>query len=365
MKNISFIYSFCLLFLASSDCIFARSIHRPEKTYGAYITVNCSNRDEALKWNSIKALQASEKRCSAQAAAGKLESKFLKLEPLKNKFNPTSFYNNILPRNQAILYRNEKGTVQGEALQQLAEELIAELQQGKKHFKHFNVLTKNYFSFKNQSGLIILKYKDYPFVLKVFVEHANTLVEPFSKSFEAGCMFMMGGNMRHLTGFTRIDNLHDAKAAIIKDPEYRQYIDFPRKWFLLPTQENWLEIDWHNKQKNSVTHIRFPSVYCIVADYIEMDKHKHHKYKSWLNKKTMEIVNYLHYIIDPHEGNFLFEKGSNKIVIIDTEHFPTMVGLKKEMHATNYFSWFLEMGTNFFKTYFLQSKKDQINSQDS
>ena len=82
------------------------------------------------------------------------------------------------------------------------------------------------------------------------------------------------------------------------------------------------------------------------------------------NKKTMEIVNYLHYIIDPHEGNFLFEKGSNKVVIIDTEHFPTMIGLKKEMHATNYFSWYLEMGINFMKNHFFQTKKDLIIAQN-
>lgn len=364
MNIISCLYTLCLLLFASFNCIFARSIHRPEPQHIASITVR-ENCDEALKWKSIKeTLESSEKMCREKVASGNLTSRFLKCEPLKNKFNPVSFYDNILPANQTILYRNEQGTVQSETLQKLAETLIKELQEGKKSFKHFIVLKKNYFNFKNQSGLLILKYKDYPFVIKVFVEHANTLVQPFSKSFEAGVMFMMGGNMRHLTGFTRIDNLHDAKAAILKDPEYRQYIDFPRKWFLLPTEENWLEIDWHNKSKNTITHIRFPSVYCIVADYIEMDKHKHHKYKSWLNKKTMEIVNYLHYIIDPHEGNFLFEKGTNKIVIIDTEHFPTMIGLKKEMHATNYFSWYVEMGVNFMKNHFFQTKKDLIKSQN-
>ncbi len=362
MKTISFIYTLCLFLLASSDCIIARSVHRPEPNHIASIKVYFSNCTEALKWKSVKALQNSKKFCDV--IYGELESRFLKLEPLKNKFNATSFYNNLLPRKEVILYRNEKGTVQGEVLQQLAEGLIKELQDGKKSFKHFTVLRTKYFNFKNQSGLLILKYKDYPFVLKIFVEHANTLVEPFSKSFHAGVMFMMGGNMRHLTGFTRIDNLYDAKAAIIKDPEYRQYIDFPRKWFILPTEENWLEIDWHNKQKNSITHIRFPSVYCIVADYIEIDKHKHQKYASWLNKKTMEIVNYLHYIIDPNEGNFLFEKGTNKIVIIDTEHFPTMIGLKKEMHATNYFSWYIEMMVNFIKNHFLQTKQDLIRSQN-
>jgi len=364
MKKISSIYKLCLVLLTSFHLTLGRSIHRPTKNYGAYITVSCSNCHEALKWKSINEAGFSNKRCPVASAEGKLESKFLKLEPLKNKFNASSFYKNLLPKDGALEFRNGKGTVQTATLQKFAEELIEELQQNKKHFTHFTVLKKNYYSFKNQSGLLILKYKDYPFVLKVFVEHAHTLVQPFSKSLEAGCMFVLGGNMRHLSGFTRIDNLLDAHLAIIKDPEYRQYIDFPRKWFLLPNQENWLEVAWHNKHKNTITHMKFPSVYCIVADYIEMDKHKHHKYRSWLNKKTMEIVNYLHYIIDPHEGNFLFEKNTNKIVIIDTEHFPTMVGLKKEMHATNYFAWYLELMANFIRTHFLQSKQDQINSQD-
>jgi hypothetical protein len=353
----------CNIAFLFSNPIQARSVHRPEKNYGAYITVKPTNIEKCNDWVSVQKIQKYPKEY-ALVEEGFLESKYLQFDPLINRFNKKRFYEHMLPK-QILAFRNGKGFVDTEILQKKADHLIKELQSGKKkHFKDFSMLTYKDFNFKTQSGMLILKYKDYPFVLKLFIEHPHTIVQPFSKSFQTACQFVLGGNLKHLTGFTRIDNLLDARAALKKDPEYSVLIDFPRKWYYLPTDENWLKVTWHNKHKKSTTTVKFPSVYGLIADFIEVDKDKEKKYKALLRQKTMEVVNYLHYIIDAHEGNFIFEKNSDKIVIIDTEHFPTLTGLKKEMKATSYLGWYTELMNNFVKTHFLQNKQTQIKAQN-
>ncbi len=169
--------------------------------------------------------------------------------------------------------------------------------------------------------------------------------------------------MRHLSGFTRIHNLETARKALAKDPEYRYYLDFPRKWYWIPKTQPYLTIDWHDQHHNHHETIKLPGIYGIVCDYIETDTKIQHQEIHTLRQISIDVGNYLHNIIDSHVDNFVPEKNSNKIVIIDTEHFPTMVGLDKEMSANGYIQWWIELGGKYVKTAFLRTKQKRIQDQ--
>ena len=61
--------------------------------------------------------------------------------------------------------------------------------------------------------------------------------------------------------------------------------------------------------------------------------------------------------MDAHVDNLLLEKETGKIVVIDTEHFPTMVGLKEPITFDTYSSWYLQLSGKCFKDNFLRDKQ--------
>ena len=92
-----------------------------------------------------------------------------------------------------------------------------------------------------------------------------------------------------------------------------------------------------------------PSIYCIIADAIDSQKllscfNAHEQER----KLIMDLFNYLDMRIDPNFDNFMVEKNTNKIIIIDTEHWPTLIGLTYKPVINNYFSIFFLI-SHFFK----------------
>ena len=77
-----------------------------------------------------------------------------------------------------------------------------------------------------------------------------------------------------------------------------------------------------------------------------------------LKKMSIEISNYLNFLLDPHEGNAI-EKDTDKIVIIDTEHFPTMMGIKTKMQARNYINWLMQLSGQYIKAKFGRNKEER------
>jgi hypothetical protein len=59
----------------------------------------------------------------------------------------------------------------------------------------------------------------------------------------------------------------------------------------------------------------------------------------------------------------MIENNTNKIVIIDTEHFPTTVGIKEKVYFNNYFEWFSFLAGKCAKDWFFRSKKDRYLAQ--
>lgn len=291
-----------------------------------------------------------------------LKNSHLEEHALFTKFDHDYFMEHLLPK-EFIYYRNNQDkSVLGSELDKLIEHLLTELNEHKTKFKHFKVLKNQDFNHKTISGLLIVKFKKYPFVLKLFIETPETFVKPFSKGWQPCCFFLMGGGInRYLSGFTRIKNLEAIKNQISNHPEWSDKLDVPRKWFWIPAQNRWFELHSKNIGKEDRC-LKLPSIYGIIADAINTRKNF-----SLLNKENrklaLELSFFLGSRIDPHIDNFMLEIETGKLIIVDTEHFPTMVGLKKPIYFRNYTSWYTQLSWKFFKDKFCRYKKLRRENQ--
>ena len=286
-----------------------------------------------------------------------LKDSYLELYPLFSKFDRDYFMNHLIPDEPISYRRDPKKTVDGKELKKQVEVFIKELKRHKKEFKHFKTLKSADYNFRTVSGLIIVKFQDYPFVLKFFIKTPESFSKPLTEGFHPRCFFRMGGGInRHLSGFTRIRNIEEIRNRI-KDNEYwEDRIDTPRKWFLLPEEPRWIELRGKNigPHKEEVTEL--PATYGIIADAIETDKH-FSIFNAVDRESSLQFAQYLESRIDAHVDNFMIEKGSLKMVLIDTEHFPTMVGLKEPLKYDNYSQWYLALSCKCFKDNFFRTKK--------
>ncbi len=286
----------------------------------------------------------------------------LELHPIFSKFDREYFMDHLLP-NEALVYRRTDTTVLGAHLKKLANEVIIELTQQKTDFKHFKVLKSDDFNFRKVTGLIIFKYKEHPFVLKLFIKTPETFVKPFSEGLYPRFFFRMGGGInRHLSGFTRIRNLEEIKKKVDEDPYWADIIDVPRKWFWLPDKPRWISITSKHIGPLSENHTEIPATYGIIADEIVSDKTF-----SLLNKIDRDtVLEFAHYVgnrVDAHVENFMIEKDSGKMVIIDTEHFPTMIGLKEPLEFEVYSEWYVKLSIKCLRDTFLRDKQTRRSLQ--
>jgi len=342
---------YLLLFLLTitTKSIKPRNPRRNNDSSIPMITVSSTNSHLDKTWASRKS------KYSPNKPEYRLKSSFLRLKPIKYGFDEQFFQKNYLPSDSFIEYRNNSGIVSTTTLSNLANELVEEIKVGQKVFTHFKILKNKDFNYKTLSGLLILKYKDYPFVIKISIEHPHTIVQPFSKSLEADGMFIIGGNIRHLSNFTRISNLHRIKKILCYNPFYLFLIDFPRKWYWKPKKSSNLNIVWecNNEQETII----LPTIYATISDFIETEPYQP---QTELNKLSMKIATDVGFLIDPHAGNIVIEKGSRKYVLIDTEDFRLMVGLNKSMNSKKYIGWYIELICNYLKTYCCRTKKERL-----
>lgn len=339
-----------------------RSVHRPKENWMPRIEVNMRQSTRTSK-NSLY--------------ASHMEASVLK------KFDWDFLKTKLLPP-AMISHRNHpEEYTSGKVLDDEINNLLDEIKDKKKEYRDFVVLKKLDFNRKWGVGLIVFKFKKYPFVLKLFIEKPETFVNPCSKGFQPYFFFFMGGGInRHLMGFTRIKNLEIIREAIKNDPRWSQIIDTPRKWFWLPREPEWLNVTAYNLNGVQEQSIEIPAVYAIVADWIKSTRNLSLRSKKsrTLGIKLSRIVGNR---IDPHMGNFIledlsdlfFEKSENssqdklpdyedfdidqyreKIVLIDTEHFPSLVGLKKPLEFDGYLSWYLQLMGKFAQEKFFRTK---------
>lgn len=294
-----------------------------------------------------------------------LKDKRLRYHPFFNTFDRSYLKKKQLPKGK-VFYRNS-GTdyAIGRDLIAMIEELSDEVHAGKKTFTHFNVITERNFNFHRTCGILIVKCKYHPFIIKLFIESPETFTDPNCKGFEPVFMFPMGGGVnRHLSGFTRIKNLESVRDLIAKSPAWSETIDTPRKWFWCSKKQDWLKLTGYNFPEGAKIVKKIPSTYAIVADAIEAERTF-----SVLNKEDREMAmafcNYIENRIDPHIDNFLVEKGTGKIVLIDTEHFPTIVGLHEKVEFKGYADWYMYLMGKCVNDWFFWSPNEERHYQEN
>jgi len=249
----------------------------------------------------------------------------------------------------------------------LIEDLLIEIRQNQKVFSHFKIIKKKNFSFKKLCGLLILQFKDYPFVLKLFIETPRTFFDYYAKGLESICCFYMaGGANRHVNGLTRIKNRERLlqKAALFD--QWRDTIEIPRKWFWAPKKQQWLILEGKNISGNAFRKTKIPGIYAIVADMVNTQQISQlpHKKQSQL---VLQLSKDLDLFVDAHRDNFIFTNElvnrNPKIIILDTEHFPSMVGFKEPIEFNNYFEWFCQLIRKCFNDCYLHSRSSRLAAQ--
>lgn len=266
--------------------------------------------------------------------------------PIFTVFDEPFFFKHYLPEKTISRRNSNDNQATGKELGILIEGLLEEIRQKKDTFDNFYVLQTKNFNLTKQCGLIVLKFKHYPFVVKLFIENPKTFFSAHDKGVESlAFSYMSGGISRHTTGLTRIKTLHKTMKTIKHHKRWSRYrYTFPRKWFWLPNNPKWLYIEGFNTEGKTYITTKIPAIYAIVADFIDTTESAPLE-KDERKKIIIQLCNDLQTIIDPHANNFVINKEDNTLHIkmIDTEHFPTLVGFKKPKKFRTYNQWYLQL----------------------
>lgn len=302
-------------------CLAQRSIHRPYHPEATLVTY--WKDDPSKKW--------------------RLRDWHLEPYPVFHSFDRAFFEEHQLPEGPIPFRYGPECAVCGSTLMQLAEEFAAELMshnRKKSTYKNVTILKKRDFNPITACGLIIARFNDYPFVIKLFIESPQMFVKPFSKGIEPCFIYILGGGInRYLSGFVRLKNLEKINDMIQASPKWRDRVDTPRKWFWQPQNNRWFIVEGHHMGKNGFETMEVPSVYGIICDAIDVER----PLSIGVAEDRhigMDLARYLGNRIDPHIPNLVFERWTGKVVIIDTEHFALQVGLKRKTDWKSYGSYF-------------------------
>lgn len=290
-------------------------------------------------------------------------------ETLFKHYDEQFFNAHLLPSDSIPFRYTPEQSVSGETLSALIQEAVKHIQTtppGKKpkQFPHFKILKMRDVDPFYQTGLYILKFKKYPFVIKLFIEKPESFVHPTSKGLEPLWFYYMGGGVgRHVAGFTRIKNLETIKSLAQTNPYWHAKLGFPRKWFWLPNNPTFIQLKGTNIGPSRTISAIIPAVYAVICDEIIWERPY-----SMNNKEDREIAialsNFLNQKIDLHINNFGIEYQTGRLTLIDFEHFPTVVGIEKnEKHAKGYFEWYAHLSCKALKRIAFRNKKERRRNQ--
>lgn len=267
------------------------------------------------------------------------------------------FMNHMLP-NGKIPYRYDKHkSVSGKKLSNLVEKLVTEINQGYTQYEDFVVLKRSNFNTKLKAGFMVLRFKKYPFIVKLSIETPESFVRPLSKGLVPNFFFYTAGGMnRHLTGLTRIKNLEYVRKLRDQHPVWKETITFPRKWHWLPRTQQWLTVKGYNIGTNGTLTTTFPAIYAVIADEINIER-TFQQSKQEDRHIAMAFSKHVHSFIDAHIDNFVDEKYTGKIAVIDTEHFPSVLGFRQEPPGEGYCAWYSHMANKMIGETFFRSKQ--------
>lgn len=334
-----------LIFLTPLPTLDCRSIHRPRDPYDPRINVYWEH-------NQTPRYEFCESHLP---------------DALFNLFDKDYFLSHLLP-SEPITYRHEpQKSVMGATLSALIEDLITEIfqlqrRQKKISFKNFIILKKRDVNRRNHTGLYVVKFKDYPFVLKLFIETPQGIITPLQKGFEPIWFYYLAGLSRHFNGFTRIKNLENIKKIVQADPYWSEKVDFPRKWFWLPKNPQWIVIEGDNIGPHTKARTQIPAIYAFICDEIIWEKPFSLK-NPHDREEAIALSNFLEHRIDAHINNFGIEIQSHKIVPIDFEHFVTSVGIEDTRECKSYVQWYAQLTLNSLKRLLFRNKKERREAQ--
>jgi len=291
--------------------------------------------------------------------------------PIFNVFNGAGydfFYDHLLPSDNIADVNDPQKTINCHHLNLCIKLLLKELKKHKKEYTHFTVLQDKNFNYKQRCGLLVLQFKNYPFVLKLFMETPKSFIDPYCKGFENQFFFYMSGGMnRHIAGLTRIKNLELVKQQIENHPRWSGKVKTPRKWYWLARKTRWMRINGYNIGGKEKISTLMPSVYAIIADTIDTKEDAQLLSFQEKSELIMQLCMDLHLFVDPHADNFVikYQKDTQQyhLSIVDTEHFPSIVGLKEEPFFNNHMEWFIYLGVKYFQDAFLQTKNNRRAAQ--
>jgi hypothetical protein len=284
-------------------------------------------------------------------------------------FNHDYFYNHLFPKDHIIDAHDPAISIDCAIVNKLVEKLLKEIKKHKKEYTDFIILKDKNFNHRERCGLLIVKFKNYPLVLKLFMETPKTFINPYCKGFDNQFFFYMSGGMnRHIAGLTRVRNLELVKQQIDDHPRWKNKIITPRKWYWIPKKPRWMEIRGHNIGNEEEISTLMPGIYAIIAD--ELDTKEDAPLLSFQkrNELVMQLCMDLQLFVDPHADNFVVkhhkETDEYHVSIVDTEHFPSLVGLKEQPFFSNHIDYFVYLGAKYFQDAFLQTKFDRKEAQN-
>lgn len=295
-----------------------------------------------------------------------LQDSHLESFPLFGTFDQDYFYQRLLPQKPISFRYYPDKTIDPEVLNDAIEKLFYEVRCEKKQFSDFIILKKEAFNLKKQAGLLVVRGKTFPlnqFVVKLFMETPRSFIRAYNKGFIAVCHFIVGhGVTRYMLGFTRLKNLDVVREMIQDSPEWSEIVDLPRKWFWLPKDYPWIHMTGYHMGDNEKISIDFPGAYAIVADAINIEREFSIK-KDEDCQIAVNLFNFLQSLIDPHLNNFVIEEKTGKVIIIDTEHLPTMVALRKPIAIESITSWYRHLFKKGFHEYFGRTTRERKQLQ--
>lgn len=288
--------------------------------------------------------------------------------PIFTAFNKSFFFNHLIPATTIPTQADSNKVFDCHHINRLIHELLIEIKKHKKEYTHFTIIRNRNFNHRQKCGLLILKFKDYPLVLKLFIETPKTFIDPYCKGFENQFFFYMSGGInRHIAGLTRIKNLELIQQEINNNSYWKDRIITPRKWYWLPQKPRWIAITGHNIDGTKKISTLIPGTYAIIADELDVYEDLNLLTPQLKSELIMKLCIDLHLFVDPHADNFIVkyrkEKDDYTISIVDTEHFPTMVGLKEEPFFNNHMEWYIYLAAKFFQDAFLQTKDSRKKAQ--
>lgn len=325
-----------IIILLNLISIFSRSVHRPVHPNDPVLTVRNSKTGETYKMIDSRLQEYAFFNC----------------------YNKKHLEKNLLPDKVNYRYKPDE-SINGEVLNKKIENFLCELLSKKKKFQDFEILKCTDFNRKKKSGFIVVRFKDYPFVLKLSIETPKTITDFSLRGVQERAIFCMASSMRHLAGLTRVRTVEKIKENIDPTNPWYNKLSLPRKWYWLPKNPEYLLITANNLAGKQESYTKIPAIYGVICDEIKLSK------KRPPAHECLDFCRKLDFILDPHTINFNYDDITGEITIIDTEYFPILMGAREKYHqAQNYVSWYLGLAGEFIVNKFCMLKSHRRNRQN-